>query len=122
MPAIPLNPSLYEKAKKIVYSQYDKPSAYRSGALVKLYKQMGGTYSSSNKKSTIDDRPLERWFLEKWEDVNPNKTKTSYPVYRPTVKITEKTPKTVNEIPKKKLVSQSKEKQVIKGKKNLSKF
>jgi len=40
--AIPINKELYEKAKEIVYKQYSKPSAYRSGALVKKYKSMGG--------------------------------------------------------------------------------
>jgi hypothetical protein len=121
MPSKPLNPVLYEKAKKIVYSQYDKPSAYRSGALVKKYKELGGTYANTTKKS-VDDKPLKRWFLEQWKDVNPHKTSTSYPVYRPTKRITDKTPKTVKEIPKKKLEEQSKKKQIIKGKKNLSKF
>jgi hypothetical protein len=121
MPAIPLNKDLYEKAKKIVYAQYSKPSAYRSGALVKLYKSMGGKYEDSKKKS-IDDKPLARWFLEEWKDVNPKKTSTSYPVYRPTKRITEKTPKTKDEIPKKRLEEQSRKKQIIKGKKNLTKF
>jgi Family of unknown function (DUF5872) len=122
MPAIPLNPVLYEKAKKIVYARYTKPSAYRSGALVKKYKELGGTYADNKKKPTIDDRPLSRWFLEQWRDVNKYKTATSYPVFRPTIRITEKTPKTVDEIPKERLEEQSKRKQIIKGKKNLSKF
>jgi hypothetical protein len=113
----PANPKLYERAKKIVYNQYTKPSAYRSGALVKKYKELGGTY--------VDDKaekPLKRWFEEKWEDVNWTKTTTSYPVYRPTVRVSEKTPKTKGEIGKKKLKEQSELKQKIKGTKNLPKF
>lgn len=131
MPAIPDNPKLYEKARKIVYAQYDKPSAYRSGALVKKYKELGGTYSqkpnkdnsgAGARKLAIDDKPLKRWFLEKWEDINPKKTEKSYPVYRPTKRISAETPKTVKEIPKKRLEEQAKKKQIIKGKKNLPKF
>jgi len=113
----PANPILYERAKKIVYAQYTKPSAYRSGALVKKYKELGGTYIDDKK-----EKPLKRWFKEQWEDVNPQKTKDSYPVYRPTKRISEKTPKTKAEIPKKKLIEQSKLKQKIKGTKNLPKF
>ena len=113
----PANPKLYEKAKKIVYSQYDKPSAYRSGALVKKYKEMGGTYTDDKKEPS-----LSRWFLEKWEDVNPDRRKGSYPVYRPTVRVNEKTPKTKSEIGKDRLREQSKLKQKIKGKGNLPKF
>ena len=118
--SIPLNPTLYQKAKKIVYARYDKPSAYRSGALIKLYKELGGTYISFD--DGIDNMPLKRWFLENWTDVNPDKTKKSYPVYRPTIRISEKTPKTADEISKNKLIEQSKLKQVVKGKKNLPKF
>jgi hypothetical protein len=114
----PANPKLYERAKKIVYNQYTKPSAYRSGALVKKYKELGGTYKPDDKA----EKPLKRWFSEKWEDVNPTKTKTSYPVYRPTVRVSEKTPKTKGEIGKKKLKEQSELKQKIKGTKNLPKF
>ena len=123
MPSIPIDTGLYEKAKKIVYSQYTKPSAYRSGALVKKYKELGGRYKDTQpKKKTIDDKPLKRWFKEEWADINPDKTKSSYPVYRPTKRITEKTPKIASEIPKKRIKEQSKLKQTIKGKKNLPKF
>jgi hypothetical protein len=56
----PADPTLYEKAKKIVYAQYSKPSAYRSGALIKKYKEMGGTFIEDGK-----EKPLKRWFEEK---------------------------------------------------------
>jgi len=118
----PLDKTLYNEVKAYIYSIYKKPSAYRSGAVVKLYKQLGGKYKEDTTKNSIDDFPLTRWFAERWEDVNPDKTKTSYPVYRPTIRITEKTPITVYEIPKKRLDEQSKLKQIIKGKKNLPKF
>ena len=47
----PDNPSLYEKAKAIADQKYSKPSAYKSGFLVKLYKSMGGTYSGKKTKA-----------------------------------------------------------------------
>ena len=120
--AIPLDKELYEEVKKHVNTIYKKHSAYRSGAYVKLYKKLGGRYKEDRKKRTIDDFPLARWFEEKWRDVNPDKREGSYPVYRPTRRITEKTPKTVDEISRRRLKEQSKAKQIIKGKKNLPKF
>lgn len=109
--------AIYEKAKKEVYAIYKKPSAYRSGALVKKYKELGGTYSGQKTK-----KGLVRWFREDWKDVNPNKTKSSYPVYRPTKRISKDTPLTVNEIKKSNLKSQAKLKQKLKGKRNLKPF
>jgi len=117
----PKDKELYEIVKIIVNEQYKKPSAYRSGAYVKLYKELGGEYIESKSKK-INDFPLKRWMIERWSDVNPNKTESSYPVYRPTRRITKETPKTVDEISEKRLKEQAKLKQKIKGKKNLPKF
>jgi hypothetical protein len=50
------------------------------------------------------------------------KNKTSYPVYRPKFRVTKKMPLTVDEIDKKDLIIKSKQKQKIKGKKNLKPF
>jgi len=108
---------IYEKAKKEVYAKYTKPSAYRSGALVKKYKELGGTYSGDKTK-----KGLVRWFKEDWKDVNPNKTKTSYPVYRPTKRISKDTPLTLKEIDKTNLKTQAKLKQIFKGERNLKPF
>lgn len=115
-----LDPELYELAKAIVYPQYSKPSAYRSGALVKKYKELGGRYSSPDKDKGL--RSLERWFLENWTDVNPSKTKTSYPVYRPTVRINKDTPKTAQEVGVNRLREQATLKQKLKGTANLPPF
>jgi len=114
-----LDEDIYEVAKKIVYSQYKKASAYRSGALVKKYKELGGRYSE---KKTRGKAPLARWFEEEWKNVDPNPTETSYPVYRPTKRVNKKTPLTSDEVDKKNLVEQSKLKQKIRGKKNLPPF
>ena len=120
--AIPLDKELYEEVKKHINTLYKKPSAYRSGAYVKLSKQLGGRYKEDTTTTSIDDFPLARWFAEGWKDVNPDKTKTSYPVYRPTKKVSEKTPKIASEISEQRLKEQAKKKQVIKGQKNLPKF
>lgn len=126
MPSIIDNPALYEKAKKIVYKQYPKHSAYRSGQLVKLYKEMGGTYSGKK-----ENTGLTRWFKEEWKDVSgivsgalsPKRRRSSkYPVYRPTKRVTKKTPLTVKEISPANLSLQIKLKQQIKGDKNLPPF
>jgi len=110
--AIPINKKLYEKAKEIVYPLYKKPSAYRSGAVVKKYKELGGKFKEKG------ERKLARWFEEEWKDVG-NK---EYPVYRPTKKINKETPLTPSEIDPKNLIEQIKEKQIIKGNKNLKPF
>jgi len=116
------NQELYEKVKKIVNQQYKKPSAYRSGAYIKMYKEMGGEFEDEKDDKTIDGRPLKRWMMEQWTDVNPLKTEKSYPVYRPKKRITKQTPLTVEEIDPENLIEQSIKKQRIKGKKNLPKF
>lgn len=108
---------IYEKAKKEVYAMYKKPSAYRSGMLVKRYKELGGRYTGEKTK-----KGLVRWFNEEWKDVNPNKSKNTYPVYRPTKRISKETPLTISEISKKNLLEQSKLKQVFKGQMNLPPF
>lgn len=110
--AIPLNKKLYERAKDIVYPRYKKPSAYRSGAVVKMYKDMGGKFKESN------GRPLARWFKEEWKDVGDKE----YPVYRPTKRISKDTPLTAKEIDPENLQLQIAEKQKIKGEQNLKPF
>lgn len=117
MPSVIDNLKLYEKAKEIVYQQYEKPSAYRSGQLVKKYKELGGTYSGDK-----DKKGLTQWFKEDWRDVNPIKTDTSYPVYRPTKRVSSDTPLTKDEIDPDNLMMQSLLKQIYKGEKNLPAF
>jgi Family of unknown function (DUF5872) len=120
---IPINTELYNAVKAHINTIYKKPSAYRSGAYVRLYKQLGGTYKNTPKApKNIDSYPLARWFAERWQDVNPDKTKSTYPLYRPTIRITQKTPKTKDEISVQRLREQAKTKQIIKGKTNLPKF
>lgn len=110
--AVPLNKKLYEQAKAEVYPRYKKPSAYRSGAVVKRYKELGGKFKDNG------GRPLARWFKEEWKDVG-NK---AYPVYRPTKRISKDTPLTPQEIDPENLRLQITEKQKIKGESNLSPF
>jgi hypothetical protein len=107
------NPALYDKAKKLADEVYAKPSAYKSGFIVKKYKSLGGTYSNdSNPKN------LKRWYEENWRDVG-NK---SYPTFRPTKRINSKTPLLASEIKPSNLEKQIKLKQIYKGKRNLPKF
>jgi hypothetical protein len=110
---IPNDKKLYADVKYLADSIYKKPSAYKSGYIVKEYKRRGGTY-------TDDDKPknLKRWFQEDWKDVG----NLAYPVYRPTKIINENTPLTAKEIKPSNLKKQIKLKQIIKGEKNLPKF
>ena len=112
--AIPKNKRLNEKVKKKMDEIYAKPSAYKSGAIVKKYKELGGEYIEDNKPKN-----LARWFKEEWRNIA---SKEAYPVLRPTKIINNKTPLTVKEIPISELINQVKLKQVIKGDKNLPKY
>ncbi len=62
--ATPTNTKLYEKVKKMADAKYKKPSAYKSGWIVKTYKEMGGKYKGEKPKNT----GLDRWYKEKGSD------------------------------------------------------
>lgn len=102
----PINKKLWKKAKKEADKHYKKHSAYKSGFMVKFYKENGGKFKGSKLKSE-----LKRWFDEKW--TNQRGTvgyKHKSDIYRPTFRINENTPKTWGEIPKKRILSARKEK------------
>jgi hypothetical protein len=106
----PINNDLYKKARKMADKIYNRPSAYKSGYIVKKYKELGGRYTGNRNQSS-----LKRWFDEQWRDINPFKTETSYPVYRPTKRVSPKTPLTFNEIDYNDLLKKSKIKQKYKN-------
>jgi hypothetical protein len=107
------NQSLYDKVKLEADEKYKKSSAYKSGWIVKRYKDLGGTYTEDNKPKN-----LKRWFKEDWKDV----ANLAYPVFRPTIRINKNTPLTPNEISPSNLAKQSKLKQIYRGEKNLPPF
>jgi hypothetical protein len=109
----PLDQVLYASVKREADAKYAKPSAYKSGYIVKRYKDRGGMYSGKQEMTG-----LTRWYKEHWADVG-NK---GYPVYRPTKRINKSTPITVSEIDPKNLREQIALKQVIKGDSNLPPF
>ena len=102
---IPTNPELYEKVKRRADQVYAVPSAYKSGWIVKTYKSLGGTYRDDKQP-----RSLRRWFREKWVDIGHQ----SYPVYRPTRRISKKTPLTASEIDPRQAKRQIRLKQTLK--------
>jgi len=107
------NPKLYEKAKRIADAKYKTHSAYKSGFIVKTYKDLGGKYIDDHKPRT-----LKRWFREKWGDIGHK----SYPVYRPFVRISRDTPLTASEIDPVYAQKQIRLKQKIRSKHNLPAF
>jgi hypothetical protein len=102
----PTDKNLYNRVKKQIYSKIKENSAYRSGLIVKKYKELGGTYSG---KKTNEG--LTRWFKEKWVT---NEGKTTYQsendVFRPTKRISSKTPTTFGELSKTQVEKAQKEK------------
>lgn len=103
----PTDLKLWEKVKKQADAVYAKPSAYKSGFIVKKYKELGGKFrsdSASKKINKTSDKPnkgLTRWFKEKW--VNQHGTvgyQHKNDVYRPSVRVSSKTPKTWRELSK----------------------
>ena len=109
----PLDKELYQKVKKIADDLYDKPSAYKSGFIVKTYKQFGGEYSGKKTK-----QGLTRWYDEMWSDVG-NKP---YKVYRPSKRVSKNTPLLPSEIDPTNLKRQIELKQKLKGDYNLPPF
>jgi len=97
----PRDQALYESVKRRVNQQYSKPSAYRSSAYVKEYKEAykqkhGGGTPYIGKRGTGG---LTRWHQEKWRNQRGEEGyKKKDDIYRPTTRVNEKTPTTMNEL------------------------
>jgi len=100
---VPRDTGLYERTKNDIYHKIPKHSAYRSGILVKEYKRRFSRKYGAKKDPYIGKKTekvgLNRWFSEKW--VN-QRGEVGYrfknDVYRPSKRITRKTPVTYGEL------------------------
>ena len=102
-----VNPVLYRKAYKEITKTYGSTtSAYRSMAIVKRYKELGGKYTGRKKSA----KGTTRWLEERWIQVVPfvtlgkvvscgasNRRKHAC---RPLKRVSKKTPVTVSEVVK----------------------
>ena len=108
----PTDDILYQKAKN-KYTDM-KHSAYKSGLVVKEYKRLFEIKYGSNKQPYKGDKSkgnLTRWYKEKWRSDDGKKTYSNKSsVFRPTVKVSSKTPTTYNELSKKQIESAKKQK------------
>ena len=105
--AKPVDLKMYNKIKKSIKKKIPKHSAYRSGLIVQKYKK---TFKQKYKNKSpyhgkkSKTKGLKRWFDEKWRNQR-NKVGYKYKsdIYRPTYRITKKTPKTHSELGKKRI-------------------
>jgi len=90
----PANPTLYARVKAEVVRDNPTHSAYRSGLIVQEYKRRGGKYEGPKPKAG-----LTRWFKEDWRNQRGEVGyKRKGDVYRPTKRVTDKTPATMQEL------------------------
>lgn len=112
----PKDIKLYNNIKKKIYDKYPDHSAYRSGLLVKEYKlQYKNKYKNNNAYFGIKNinKGLGRWFKEEWKNQRGEVGyKNTNDVYRPTRRVTPKTPLTFNELTKYELAKAKKIKEI----------
>jgi ribosomal protein S14 len=124
MPA-PVDTKLYAKVKAEADKKFLAPtSAYKSAWIVSEYKRRGGVYIDDGER-----RGLTQWFKEKWVDLERPKNngkgyetcgrprataRGTYPLCRPSKRVNSDTPKTVQEVSRKKIAQVEKEKQKVK--------
>jgi hypothetical protein len=100
---VPRDNVLYLKTKHNIFKKNPKHSAYRSGFLVKEYKKRFSQKYGNKKNPYIGRKTkkvgLNRWFNEKWVNQRGEVGyKYKSDIYRPSVRITRKTPITYNEL------------------------
>ena len=110
----PVDMKLYNKIKASVYKKIPKHSAYRSGIVVQKYKkkfkELNGNKQPYKGKKT-KRRGLKRWFLEDWRNQRGEiGYKRKSDIYRPSKRITKKTPTTLKELSKKQIKRARREK------------
>lgn len=108
----PTDKKLYEKVKKQIYKKYPTHSAYRSGLLVKEYKkQHKSKYPTKQPYTKKSTNGLTRWFKEEWRNQRGEVGyKKKGDIYRPTKRVSTKTPTTFNELSKKRIKTAIKKK------------
>lgn len=100
----PTDMKMYEMIKKKVMKENTTHSAYRSGMIVKKYKDEFGKKYGLNKSpyegKKDDKKGLARWFNEEWARDNNGSIgyKKVGDVYRPRNRITKDTPTTWSEL------------------------
>jgi len=109
----PKDQKMYDRIKASVYKANPTHSAYRSGQIVKkyktAYKKKYGNASAYTGTKTKDG--LTRWYAEKWATDKGKKTYAEGgTIFRPTKRISKKTPATMSELTKKQKASAIKEK------------
>lgn len=119
---IPADPGKYQTAKAVADKAYGENvrSPFKSGFLVNYYKNvLKGTYVKDDK-----EKKLKRWFDEKWININPvvGKSQDTYAFFRPTVKVSEKTPKLAQNISKQELSRYVNKKEQQLSKQGLERF
>ena len=129
----PLKPILYAQVKTEADRIFLTSSAYKSGWIVKTYKDRGGTYEDKPLTKSKTKTGLTRWFEEKWVDLTRKNThgtyadcgrpkatlRGTYPLCRPSVHVNSQSPKTPKELTKTAIAQAKKEKQQIKQKGNI---
>ena len=100
---LPRDPALYERVKADIRRRIPKHSAYRSGIMVQTYKKRFAKKYGSNKSPYSGKKTqktgLGRWFQEKWVNQSGRVGYHSKSdVYRPSRRITSKTPTTYGEL------------------------
>ena len=102
MKSVPKDKTLYNSVKKKLFSKMPKNSAYRSALLIKQYK---AAYKKKHKSDKAyigkknEKKGIARWMKEDWRTQDGKKTYSKKSdVFRPTKKITKKTPKTYKEL------------------------
>jgi len=97
--ANPINLKLWEIAHVEAEKVYSKPSAYKSAFIVKKYKELGGQFKGNKTKEG-----LVRWFKERWRNQHDHEGyEHKNDIYRPTIKVNNHTPKTIEELSKKQI-------------------
>ena len=109
----PNDQKMYNRIKASVIKANPKHSAYRSGQIVKKYKtafkkKYGNKSPYTGNKAKGN---LTRWYKERWRTDKGKKTyKEGGSIFRPTRRISKKTPATMSELTKKQKADAIKEK------------
>lgn len=143
MAAEPIDKKLYNTVKKMADEKFaSKTGIYKSSWIVREYKRRGGKYKG--RKPSSRSPGLSRWYKEEWVDLNRpikdsrnkiigyqkcgrnsikkslKKSLKKYPLCRPSKRITRSTPRTYKEIKKSSIQKAKREKEKVKGSKNIS--